>query len=368
MIHTQRVLPSIRLTHGRSKRAPGCRMAGPAAPGTHPETNARIMRLLLLAGVVAIMLPVSHAALAQEYPSKPITLLVGFAAGSATDTVARLLGQPLSQKLKVPILVDNKPGAATILSVQTLLRSPKDGYTLKLGTSGTLVQGPGVLKDLPYDVTRDFAPIVGVAQVSGVLVVRNSLPVSNVKELIAYLKKNPGKLTYGSAGIGASGHLNGEYFMYRTDTQMIHVPYKGANLVSNDLVAERLDLAITNGGAAWPLVRAGKMKLLAVTSLKRLPGASNIPTLLESGIAGAEGLNPYTFYGIVGPAGTPATAITLINQVTNEVLKDQDFVKKLSNLDFEANPPSTPADFARFLASQLAVWKDLGSRLTITAN
>jgi tripartite-type tricarboxylate transporter receptor subunit TctC len=321
-------------------------------------------RFLFLAGLAGA----TNASLAQEYPSKPITLLVGFAAGSATDSVARLAGQHLNPKLKVPILVDNKPGAGTILSVQTLLKSPKDGYTLKLGTSGTLVQSPGVVKDLPYDVVRDFVPIVGVARVGGVLVVRNSLPVSNIKDLIAYLKKNPGKVTYGSAGIGAAGHLNGEYFMFRTGTEMIHVPYKGANQVSLDIVAERLDLALTNGAPAWPLIRSGKMRALAVTTLKRIPSAGNVPTLSEAGFPGAEGLDPYTFYGIVGPAGLPPSPIARINQAVNEILQDQDFVKKLANMEFEADTPNTPADFARFLANQLAVWKELGARLNITMN
>lgn len=317
---------------------------------------------LLYAGLVAV------PAAAQDYPAKPVTLLVGFATGSATDSVARLAGQYLAPRLKVPILVDNKPGAATLISVQALLKAPRDGYTLKLGTSGTLVQIPSVQKDLPYDVARDFTPIAGLARVGGVLVVRNSLPVANVKELVAYLKKNPGKLTYGSAGIGASGHLNGEYFMFRTGTEMIHVPYKGANLVSADLVAERLDMALTNGAPAWPLIRAGKIRILAVTTLARMPSAGTVPTLLESGLPGMEGLDPYTFYGVIGAAGIPAAAVTRINQAVNESLGDAEFVKRLSSLEFEPDAPGSPADFGRFLASQLAAWKELGSRLSINPN
>lgn len=324
-------------------------------------------KVLALAGLLgAGLVPV--VALGQDYPSRPVTLLVGFATGSATDSVARLAGQYLAPRLKVPILVDNKPGAATLISVQTLLKAPRDGYTLKLGTSGTLVQVPSVQKDLPYDVARDFAPIAGLARVGGVLVVRNSLPAANVKELVALLKKSPGKLTYGSAGVGASGHLNGEFFMFKTGTEMIHVPYKGANLVSADLLAERLDMALTNGAPAWPLIRAGKIRILAVTTLTRMPSAPNVPTLLESGLPGMEGLDPYTFYGVIGAAGIPQAAVTRMNLAVNELLKDPEFVKKLAGLEFEPDPPGTPADFGRFLASQLAAWKELGARLSINLN
>ena len=308
---------------------------------------------------------VSNPVIAQEYPSRPVTLLVGFAPGSSTDSIGRLTAQFLSEKFKVPILVDNKPGGSTVISVQALMKSARDGYTLKLGVASTLVQNPGVQKNLPYDPAVDFTAVVGVARMSGVLAVRNQLPVSSVRELVAYLKKNPGKVTYGSSGIGAAGHLNGEYFLYRTGTEMIHVPYKGANLVTTDLVAERLDLAITTGAASLPFVRAGKIRALAVTTTARLRAAPDIPTLAEAGFPGMEALDPFTFYGIVGPAGLAATPVAKVNQAINEILKNADFVTKLGNLDFDPNAPNTPAEFSRFLASQLAVWRDLGSRLQI---
>jgi len=308
---------------------------------------------------------ISNPSIAQEYPSKPVTLLVGFAPGSSTDSIGRLTAQFLSEKFKVPVLVDNKPGGGTLISVQALTKSARDGYTLKLGVASTLVQNPGVQKNLPYDPGVDFTAVVGVARMSGVLAVRNQLPVSSVRELVDYLKKNPRKVTYGSSGIGAAGHLNGEYFQFRTGTEMIHVPYKGANLVTTDMVAERLDLAITTGAASLPFVRAGKLKALAVTTTARLRAAPEIPTLAEAGFPGMEALDPFTFYGIVGPAGLAAVPVAKVNQAINEILKNAEFVTKLGNLDYDPNAPNTPAEFSRFLSSQLAVWRDLGSRLQI---
>lgn len=308
---------------------------------------------------------VATSSFAQEFPSRQVTLLVGFVAGSATDSVARLVTQYLGEKFKTPILVDNKPGAGALIAVQVLKKSAPDGYTLMLGTGGTLVQNPGVQKNISYDPVADFVPVVAVGKAGGILAVRNSLAVSNVKELVEYLKKNPGKATYGSAGVAAAGHLNGEYFVHHTGTSMVHVPYKGANQVAVDLIAGRLDFVITNVSSVLPFVLNGKVKALAVTSQTRLRTAPDIPTLAETGFPGLEGLDPFTFYGIVGPVGMPSAAVARVNQASNEMLKNPEFLAKLASLDFDAVAPNSPADFGRFLASQLAVWRELGSRIKI---
>ncbi len=311
---------------------------------------------------------VATAQAPQTYPNRQITMIIGFAAGSTTDSIGRVLAPYMSEKLKTPIIVDNKPGGGTVISVQALMKSPKDGYTLMLGAASTLVQSPGVQKDLPYDTLRDMVPIVGVARMPGIMAVRNGFPVASVRDLVPYLKKNPGKVTYGSSGIGAAGHLTGELFLYRTGTDMIHVPYKGANQVSADLAADRLDLAITTAAASLPLIRQGKLKGLAVTTLTRLPSAPTIPTLVESGLTGMEGMDPYTFYGLMAPQGTPQGPVMRVNQVVNEILKDAEFVKKLTALEFDPDQPNTPAEFTKFLSMHLSIWRELGARLNITAN
>ncbi|MGZ5842122.1 MAG: Bug family tripartite tricarboxylate transporter substrate binding protein [Xanthobacteraceae bacterium] len=257
------------------------------------------------------------AASADDCPSKSLRLIVPFAAGGAVGAVARVLSTPLSASLGQSIVIDNRGGAGGIIGMDAVAKSPPDGYTLLLVHSG-LTYMPGLYRQLPFDPVKDFDGIVTAVSGSHALAVSAASPFKTVAELIAYAKANPGKLSYGSAGIGSTLHLAAEFFKRAAGVDILHVPYKGASQATTDLVGGQVQMMFGPLVAIMPLAEAGTIRALAVTSPQRTALAPNVPTMIESGIPGFE---IGTWYGLAAPAGTPKPAIDRLNADTNLALK-----------------------------------------------
>ena len=318
---------------------------------------------------IAIYLMVGvPVAIAQDYPSKPISVLLGFGAGGSTDTLARLLGQQLSERFNTPVIVENKPGGNQTIAIQTLLSRPADGYTLYVGSGSSLVQYPALRKDLPYRPLEDFALVSLLALQPGVLSIGPTAPWRTVAELVAYAKANPGKLNYGSQGVGSASHLAMEYFMARTGTVLTHIPLKSDADIANELAAGRLDVSFMTTLTAVPLAKAGRLKILVTTSRRPLPSMPELPSLADAGVAGLDGLDPLTFYSIVAKHGTPPAIVATLHRAIVEIVNSPDFTAKLrDNLRIEPMTDS-PESFREFLKAETAKWTEISSRVKLDPN
>jgi len=268
---------------------------------------------------------------ADDYPSKSIRLIVPFAAGGAVGAVARVLSTPLTASLGQSVVIDNRGGAGGVIGMDAVAKSPPDGYTLLLAHSG-LTYMPGLYRKLPFDPVKDFDGVITAVSGSYVLAVRADAPFKSVAELIAYAKANPGKLTYGSAGIGSTLHLAAEFFKRAAGIDILHVPYKGAAQATTDLVGGQVQMMFGPLVAIMPLAEAGKLKALAVTSPKRSALAPSVPTMIESGVAGFEVTG---WYGLAAPAGTPKPVIDKLNAETNRALKSPDLIEQFRMQGYE---------------------------------
>jgi tripartite-type tricarboxylate transporter receptor subunit TctC len=292
-------------------------------------------------------LAMAGGAAAQGYPTKSIRMWVGFPPGGGSDTLARLLGNALPEKLGQQVLVDNRPGANTIVATEYVKNQPADGYTL-LFVSASFAINPSLYK-LPYDPDKDFAPVTIVAIVPLLLITPKSLPVKDVKELIALAKARPGKMDYASFGVGSAAHLAGELMASLTGTQMVHVPYKGSAPAVADVMGGRVMMMMPGIGSAINLARDGKVKALAVTTAKRASGAPDIPTVAESGIPG---FDVATWESIQAPAGTPPQAINRLNAALRDVVTSKALREKMITLGFEPDATKSPAETAEFIRAQ----------------
>jgi len=302
-------------------------------------------RTLLLAAALAAL---PMAASAQGYPSKPIRFVVPYPPGGPLDTIARLLGQKVSESVKQPVIVENKPGAGGNIGADFVAKSLADGHTILMGAVATHAINPTLYAKIPYDPVRDFAPITQVASTPNVLVVNPSLPVSSVAELITYAKANPGKLNFGSGSTGSAGHLAGELFNSLAGVQMTHIPYKGAAPAMQDLIGGQIHLMFDNLASSLTQVRAGRVKALAVTTAKRSSLAPELPTIAESGLAG---FDISTWFGIFAPAGTPREAVARLHAEFTRALAAPDVREKMLNLGAEP-VGNTPAEFATFIRAE----------------
>jgi len=289
---------------------------------------------------------------AQAFPSRPLRLIVPFPPGGSTDILARALAQKLSEGLSQPVVIDNRPGAGGSIGSEAAAKAAPDGTTIMMGHLGTLAVNAAIYKKLPYDPVKSFAPVSLMAIVPSVLVVNNALPVASAEELIAYAKKHPGELAYGSAGSGSTSHLTTEYFKLATGIDVLHVPYKGVGPMLSDLVSGQLSMGLNGAPAVMPHVTSGRLKALAVSSLTRLPSLPNVPTLDEAGVKGFEANG---WYGIVAPAGAPREVILRLNA---EIRRAMDTPELRRRLDAEGAIPAadTPEAFAAFIASEIARW------------
>jgi tripartite-type tricarboxylate transporter receptor subunit TctC len=305
-------------------------------------------------GALALFLvAVSHA---QTYPSRPLRLIVPFPPGGSTDILARALAQKLSEGLSQPVVIDNRPGAGGSIGSEAAAKAAPDGYTLMMGHLGTLAVNALITKNLAYDPVKSFAPVSLMAIVPSVLVVNNALPVSSAAELIAYAKKNPGKLAYGSAGAGSTSHLTTEYFKLATGTDILHVPYKGVGPMLTDLVSGQLSMGLNGAPAVMPHVNSGRLRALAVSSLTRLPSLPDIPTLDEAGAHfGLKGFEAVGWYGIVAPAGTPREIVLRLNAEIRRAIGTPELRARL-DAEGAIPAPDSPEAFAAFIASEIARW------------
>ena len=295
---------------------------------------------------------VSSVAEAQTYPLKSVRIIVPFPAGGATDIMARLVAQRLSEMWGQQVIVDNRGGAAGTIGSDLAAKSAPDGYTILVGTSSTHAIAQSLYAKLPYDSVKDFAPVIGLATSTIVLSTHPSVPAKSVRELIALAKAQPNALSFASSGSGGVSHLVAEMFKSQAGIQMLHVPYKGDTQALADLVGGQVSLEFGTALSFIPHIQAGKLKALAVTSLARSPVMSDVPTVAESGLKGFEALQ---WYGLFAPAGTPREIVARINADTVKTLRTNEMKERLAKLasDVVAN---TPDEFAAFQKSEINKW------------
>ena len=314
---------------------------------------------LLLASLAALTTLTATVAVAQGFPTKPIRLVVTFPAAGAPDILARLFAD--KAQFGQPVVVDNVPGAGGNIGADKVAKAPADGYTLVMGTVGTHSINGSLYSKMPYDMVKDFTPVAHVASAPNLLVVTNDLPVKTVAELIAYMKANPNKLSFGSPGIGSSVHVSGELFKSMTGTSMTHVPYKGRQFAIPDLVGGQIQLMFDNMPSALPMAKDGKIRALAQTTVKRSPAAPDVPTVAET----VPGFEATTWFAVFAPAGTPRDVVMRINTELARVFKLPEVADKLKALGLEPWI-STPEELAKYQATEIVKWakvvKDSGAK------
>ena len=310
----------------------------------HKQAHGKTFQPLAHAAALASALVLSLAggsAFAQAWPGRPISLIVPFPAGGTTDVLARAVGQELSKSLGQPVVVESKPGAGATLGADFVAKSKPDGYTLLMGAVHHTI-ATSVYKKLPYDFQKDFAPVTTVALVPNVLVVNPSVPANSVQQLLALAKAEPGKLTYGSNGNGTGQHLIGAQFEGMGGVKLLHVPYKGSGPLTVDLLGGQITMSFDTITPVLPQVKAGKLKALAVTTLKRSAALPDVPTLDESGL---KGFDLGTWFGILAPAATPPDVVVRLNTELVKIIQSPEFRKKMA--DIGAEPiGNTPAQMA----------------------
>lgn len=318
-----------------------------------------MIRILFIASLTCLAYSTSaHAQ--QAYPSKPIRFISPFAPGGGNDIISRAVAQKLAENVKQQVIVDNRPGANGIIGTEMAARSAPDGYTVVLIPSGHAVNA-SLHRKLPYDSIKDFTPITLVGSSPLILAVHPSLPVKSVKELAALAKARPGQLTYGSAGIGSSGHLGGALFEVLTGAKMVHVPYKGMSLAITDVISGQVSLVFGTSASVMQHARSGRMRALATTGAQRATALPDLPTVAEAGVPGYEaGL----WYGFVGPARIPPDIVRRLNGELVAVLKTPEVRERLASQGVEATP-TTPEEFGRLLVSDLERWAKVVQRAGI---
>ena len=311
----------------------------------------------LLVGIAALS---AQSTRAEDYPTHPVRIIIGFGAGAAADTPARLLGQKFSDALGQQFLIENKPGAGSNVAAEYVARSPNDGYTIFMATAAQTNYAGMTIKPT-YDVVKDFAPIVRVASVPNILVATPSLGVSNLKELIALAKQKPGQIFFASSGVGTTTHVAGELINIMAGIKLVHVPYPGSAQALTDVMTGRIQLWFAPASAVVQQIREGKLKAIAVTTAQRASIAPDVPTMAEAGLPGYDlGL----WFGLLAPAGTPKPIIDKLAHVANEALKSNDVIEPLRKIGIEPVGGS-PEDFARYIdaevkkATDVAVAADL---------
>jgi tripartite-type tricarboxylate transporter receptor subunit TctC len=302
-------------------------------------------RALLAAAVFAVA---AVAGAQQPYPSQPIRLVVPWPPGGGVDTTARLIAQPLSQKLGQPIVIENKPGAGGNIGTEFAARAPADGYTLLMGSISPNAINVHLYSKLPFDIYKDFAPIIFVSSVPNILVVPANSPANSVADLVAMAKASPGKLNYASGGVGSSQHLAASVFKTATKIDVVHVPYKGTAPAEADLVGGHVTFMLDTT-TCLPFIAGGKMKALAVASKKRNPALPNVPTFDELGIPG---VYASSWYGLMAPANTPRAIVDKLNADMREILQSDEMKKRMVEFGAEIGGGS-PEDFAAFITAEI---------------
>jgi len=306
---------------------------------------------LALAALAAAIAP---AASAQPYPDRPIKLVVPWPPGGATDALGRMLAQRLTEKLGQTVIVDNKAGAGGNIGTAAFVREKADGYTLLMATSSTNAANPHLYSRLGFDPAKDFAPVAFVAEIPNILEVPRKSSFRSAADLIAAAKAEPGKLNYGSGGVGSSQHLAGSMFKHLTGVDVLHIPYKGSGPAVSDLMAGQVDMMLDTGSLAQ--VQAGALRALAVASRQRLPALPDVPTFAEAGVPG---MYASAWYGIVAPAGTPADVVQRLNKEINAAVADPEMKKRMEGMGALVPDGQTPEAFGAFIQSEIARYADI---------
>jgi tripartite-type tricarboxylate transporter receptor subunit TctC len=310
------------------------------------------MRALI--GALTIAAALTAPAAAQDWPAKQVTMIVPFSAGGTTDLFGRLLAQHMQQKFDKPFIVENKPGAGGNIGASLVAKAAPDGYTFLVGTVSTHAINPFLYSKMPHDTVKDFQPVSLIARLPNLLVVHPSLPVKNVAELVAHLKANPDKLSYGSSGAGTSIHLAAELFKIKTGTTMTHVPFRSSGDIMNNLTGNHINLAFDNATLAWPQVQAGRLRALAVTSLTRAPFAPDLPPVADT----IPGFEATSWHGVFAPAGTPKPIVEKMAAEMKRILELPDVKAKLGEIGAVASPMA-PDDFVKFIDGERTKWADV---------
>lgn len=308
----------------------------------------KINKLTVIFLLAAATLPVQAQ---TTYPTRAVRLIVPSSPGGGTDISARILAPQLTQFLGQQVIVENRPGAGTMIGGEAVARAAPDGYTLLMGIS-TLAINPAMYKKVTYDALKDLAPISQAVSLSNVLVVHPSLPPRNVREFVAFVKARPGQINFASAGVGTSPHLSMELLLVLAKLNMVHVPYKGSGPGVTDLVAGHVPVMMPNMLSAQPHIKTGRLRALGVTGIKRAPGAEDIPTIAEAGVPGYEAVQ---WYGVLAPGATPRDIITKLHAGTVRALQNPDVRQRLLN-DGAEPVGSSPEEFAAYLRSETEKW------------
>ena len=321
------------------------------------------MKKALFALLLALPALTAQTAMAQQYPSKPIVLVVPFAPGGTSELISRLVAQKLTERLGQQVVVENRPGAAGNIAMEQVARAAPDGYTLILGHIGTLAVNPAMFPKLPYDAIKDFAPVSLIAAVPNIVTVNPAVPAKTLKEFLDLARAKPGSINYGSAGNGSAGHLAMEYLKRIAKTDMVHVPYKGTGPMLTDLLAGQTQATFTGSSPLIPHIKSGKLRALAVGSAVRIPSLPEIPTIAESGFAGFE---TSQWYGIIAPAKTPPAIIQKLSVEIAQVMKQPDVIARLSG-DGTVMIGSTPNEFAAYISKEMKRWGEVVHAANIKA-
>ena len=306
----------------------------------------RALAALALAACAAL----AHA---QNYPAKPVRIIVPYPPGGTTDIIARIAAAQLAEKLKQPFVVENRAGASGAIGATAVAQAAPDGYTLIMGTANTHGINSALQKNLPYDAVKDFAPVTVVASTPNIIVVHPNVPAKTLAELIALAKAQPGKINFGSTSIGGSPHMSAELLKAMTGIDMVHVPYKGAAPMLTDLVGGQIQVGFDNLPSTIGYVRSGKVRALAVTTAQRWPGAPDIPTVAESGVPGYEVSG---WFGLLAPAGTPKAVLDTLQSTIAQIVQEPEVAKQLRDLG-AAPVANKPEDFARDIAADVEKWR-----------
>jgi tripartite-type tricarboxylate transporter receptor subunit TctC len=313
---------------------------------------------MLSKAAVLVLSCVATIAAAQTYPAKPVRVVIAFAPGGTTDILGRLYAQKLTASTGQPFVVDNRTGAGGTIGTEMVVKSPPDGYTINFGSTSSLAGSPNLYTKLSYDILRDLAPVTQVATAAFVLAAHPSLPVKNVRELVALARARPGQINFASSGNGSSLHLCGEYLKYLAKIDLVHVPYKGAGQALPDLIAGQVQLLFSDMAPFVPYVKTGKLRALGVSSAQRSKLYPELPTIAESGVPGYELAG---WYGVVVPAATPRAIVDRLHAEYSKIMRTPDMVERYATLGVEA-VDTTPEQFGAYMRSELVKWGDIIKR------
>lgn len=317
-----------------------------------------------LAGIALAVSISSVSAQAQDFPTRPIRMIVPYAPGGNVDISARIVGPVLSELLGQPVVVDNRPGGGGNVGAALVAKAQPDGHTLLVGSSGPLTINPIVYKDMPYDSIKDFAPVSRVQSVTLVVLANQKFPVNSVRELIDRAKAQPGKVTVASAGTGTTNHFAIELFANMTGTRLLHVPYKGSGPALTELLGGQVNVMFDQLTSSMGFIREGRLKVLAVTAAKRVSALPNVPTLAESGVPGYEAS---TFLGILAPAGTPAAVVNQLNAAIRKVMDMPAVQERFRSLGTDPGA-SSPQEFAAIIRDELTKWQRVAKEAHLQFN